>query len=117
MSIRMDHTIFNGNFYKDQMCLIQNQERERKFDTGIMCVNNSVFLAVNEVFSQYQGNGFIGLGPQNATDDVSFVFQLFNQNVIDKLIVGLNFENPLDPNLVSTITFGYFDINQIQNGT
>jgi hypothetical protein len=42
---------------------------------------------------------------------------LFNQNVIDKLIVGLNFENPLDANLVSTITFGYFDINLIQNGS
>jgi len=29
------------------MCLIQNSDKERTFESGILCVNNSVFLAVD----------------------------------------------------------------------
>jgi hypothetical protein len=38
------------------------------------------------------------------------------QGEIEDKIVGLNFEDPTDKNLVSTVTFGYIDYNQIEGG-
>lgn len=36
--------------------------------------------------------------------------------MIEKLQVGINFENPAHKHRVSTITFGYFDMSNIKDG-
>jgi len=32
------------------------------------------------------------------------------------LRVGLNYENPLSTDRISTITFGYYDLSHVENG-
>ena len=41
---------------------------------------------------------------------------MYNQGQIQKMIVGLKFEDPSNKDAVSTITFGYWDENSIKGG-
>ena len=60
--------------------------------------------------------GIVGLGPQREFDDESIVHMLHHQGVIDAPKVGLNFEDPMSPDLVSSISFGYFDEKSVRYG-
>jgi len=75
-----------------------------------------MFLAAKRVQGSFDLNGFVGLGPQKSGDDQSFVAGLFNQKQIDSMKVGLNYENNLDKDRASTITFGFYDLNNVKNG-
>lgn len=59
----------------------------------------------------------MGLGPEGVLEGLSYPISLYQQKKIDKIRVGLNYENPLYKDRVSTITFGYFDYSHIHNGT
>lgn len=61
----------------------------------------------------YDMQGFVGLGPENAMEGLSYPISLYQDKKIDAIKVGLNFENPIYTNKVSTITFGYFDYSHI----
>lgn len=65
------------------------------------------FLLVDSVIGNFDANGVIGLAPTN--DRRSYIHQLYAQGQVNDMKVGLNFENPLDTDSVSTITFGEWD--------
>lgn len=98
-------TKLSGNVYREQMCLVED---EFASDAGKLCVKNQQFLGVNVIEGPFEVNGIVGLGPQQADDDYSIVHQMFDQNRIPGLKVGINFEDPFDPHLESTISFGYY---------
>lgn len=56
----------------------------------------------------------MGLAPNFKSK--SYVENLFSQGQISDKIVGLNYEDPNDQNSVSTVSFGYYDFNQIMYG-
>jgi hypothetical protein len=85
---------FIGKKYTDDMCLYQVRN-DRTWDTGKMCVRNMEFLAAEEVIGEFAANGVVGLAPSK-DDKTNFVANLYSQGVIDHMVVGLNFENPLD---------------------
>ena len=64
----------------------------------------------------FETTGVVGLGPQRQYDDESIVVQLAADGVIDAPLIGLNFEDPMDPNLVSSISFGFLEEKSVQNG-
>lgn len=78
-----------------------------------MCVQNQVFLAIQEINSTTNKDGFIGLGPPKIGNDQSYVVSLKEQGQIIDLKVGLNYESNSDQSQISTITFGYFDLTQM----
>ena len=59
----------------------------------------------------------VGLGPQRAYDDESIVMSLARDGLIDAAQVGLNFEDPMDPSLRTSLTFGYYDEDHINRGS
>ena len=83
---------------------------------GQVCVESQIFLGVDNINGQFDVQGFIGLGPQEMSDHTSYVYNLFNQRVIERIVVGLNYENEIYTDKVSTITFGYYDWEHIEGG-
>ena len=96
------------------MCLAQSRSADRRDDTGRMCVRNMPFVSVTSINGNFNANGIVGLAPHMG--DKSYVEQLYNQGQIDEKIVGLNFEDPTDHTMVSTVSFGFIDYNQIAGG-
>lgn len=80
-----------------------------------MCSQNQLFLAVDSVAGGFQAQGFVGLGPEGLTEGLSLPQNLYYNKDIEGLRVGLNYENPDDFDRVSTITFGYYDLNHVEN--
>lgn len=70
------------------------------------------FLAVDSVIGSFEASGTIGLAPH--FHNKSYVYQLWEQSQIPEKIVGLNFEDPLDSNQVSQITFGFMNEDEIE---
>jgi hypothetical protein len=97
------------------MCLWQSEHRsERNKESGRLCVANQTFLAVESVKGDFPANGIVGLAPSD--DSRSFVWNLKQQGVIEKELVSINFEDPLDKSQQSAISFGEIDGSQIVNG-
>ena len=71
---------------------------------------------MDKVQGEYDAQGFIGLGPESLIEGLSFPMNLYYGKTMQALKVGLNYENPMDTNRVSTITFGYFDLSHIEKG-
>lgn len=79
----------------ETMCLRQSEHRsERTKDSGRLCVANQTFLAVESVNGDFRANGIVGLAPTQ--DSRSFVWNLKKQGVIEKELVAINYEDPLD---------------------
>ena len=72
------------------------------------------FIAVHEIVGNFEANGIIGLTPNR--NEHSFIHQLFDSHNITNYRIGLNFENHEDQQQMSTITFGYWDVNEISEG-
>ena len=72
------------------------------------------FVLANAIVGEYNANGIIGLAPH--MHEKSYVVQLFEQGQIEEKIIGLNYEDPQDTSLESTIQFGYIDYSEIQGG-
>ena len=76
--------------------------------TGKLCVDQTFeFGLVTEIIGDFPANGMVGLAPSDAK--TSFVNALYKQGAIARRIVGLNYENPLDNNKQSKISFGAVD--------
>ena len=95
------------------MCLKMNNPTIRELGPGQLCVENQVFLAIQKMNHTTNKNGFIGLAPQKIGNDQSYVISLKEQGQIIDLKVGLNYEPISDQSQISTITFGYFDLTQM----
>lgn len=65
---------------------------------------------------EFYAQGFVGLGPESLIEGLSLPMNLFYGKEMIGLKVGLNYENPLDTDRVSTISFGYYDLNHIEKG-
>lgn len=72
------------------------------------------FLLVDSQIGNFEANGVIGLAPTN--DEKSYIYQLYSQEQVSDLKVGINYENPEDKDSVSTITFGEWDFQQVEGG-
>lgn len=81
-----------------------------------ICSDHQLFLAVDDVQGSYDAQGFVGLGPESLIEGLSLPMNLYYAKTMQNLRVGLNYEDPMDTNRVSTITFGYFDLNHVENG-
>ena len=95
------------------MCLYQTSN-DRTDSSGIMCVSDMQFISVENIIGDFNSNGIIGLAPNN--HERSYINQLFKQNKIKNLQIGLNFENPDDKQSKSMISFGYFDYSNVEGG-
>lgn len=73
-------------------------------------------LAVDNVDGYFDTMGIVGLGPEREFDDESIVRELHRKGVIDEAKVGLNFEDPMSSDMVSTITFGHYDEGSVVKG-
>jgi hypothetical protein len=71
-----------------------------------MCVRSQQFLAANDVQGSFMANGVLGLAP--AKEDKSIIWHMFLQGQIFEPLVGLNFEDPSDPTVVSQMHLGYY---------
>ena len=81
-----------------------------------MCTKSQVFLAVDDVMGDFQAQGFVGLGPESLIEGLSFPMNLYYAKDMAGLKVGLNYEDPMDDSRISTITFGYYDLNHVDKG-
>ena len=70
---------------------------------GEMCIQNQKFLAVSNIEGYFDVTGMVGLGPQREFDDESVVWTLARDNLIDSAKVGLNFEDPMSPDLRTSL--------------
>ena len=92
------------------MCLHQvKPTAERTENTGRMCVSDQDFLAVESIKNidernKFQANGVLGLAPSD--DMKSIIKTMKEQKVIAREVIGLNFEDPQESKLSSTITIG-----------
>lgn len=92
------------------MCLHQVKPAEgRTSETGRMCVSDQDFLAVESIKNadeknKFQANGVLGLAPSD--DMKSIIKTMKEQKVITEEVIGLNFEDPQESKLSSTITIG-----------
>lgn len=71
-----------------------------------------MFLAVETVNGTFKGNGVLGLAPTPTdTDDNqrSIINHMKTQGVVERAIVAINFEDPLDESQQSTVSFGDID--------
>ena len=50
------------------------------------------FLLVDSQIGNFEANGVIGLAPTN--DEKSYIYQLYSQEQVSDLKVGINYENP-----------------------
>ena len=82
-----------------------------------MCTAHELFVAVDTVDGEFDFQGFVGLGPQKPAESLSLPISLYNQNQITAPRVGLNYENPIYKDKISTMTFGYFDWNHVHGGS
>lgn len=80
-----------------------------------MCLDHQLFLAIDAVEGSFDVQGFVGLGPQGAID-LSMPMSLYQEKKVVAMKVGLNYENPIHKDKVSTITFGYFDYAHVHGG-
>jgi len=71
---------------------------------------------VDKVQGDYQAQGFVGLGPEGLVEGLSLPLSLFYDKKMIGMKVGLNYENPINDDRVSTITFGYFDLGHVEKG-
>jgi len=113
--LELDYGSFflNGKYWRDNMCLIQNRQ-ERTNQSGRLCVRSMPFLSITWIDGPFMASGLVGLAPGGG--EYSYVEQLHEQGVIESKVVGLNFEDPQDKNIVSSITFGFVDYDEIQRG-
>jgi hypothetical protein len=72
------------------------------------------FFMPEDIIGYFEADGVLGLAP--SLNGKSFIHHLHNQGQIEKMIVGLNFEDPANKQAVSSVTFGYWDENHIQGG-
>lgn len=99
------------------MCLINNTKVSRR----ALCVTSMPFHDIRYQKSKdfdFPADGLIGLAPNTpkGQGDLSYVNALYNQGVIKDKIVALNFEDPLNDELVSTIQFGEIDWTRREGG-
>ena len=73
-------------------------------------------MAISNIDGYFDVTGMVGLGPQREFDDESVVMTLARDGLIDAAQVGLNFEDPMDPDLRTSLTFGYYDEDHIDRG-
>ena len=71
---------------------------------------------MTKIDGYFETTGVVGLGPQRKYDDESIVQELAANGVIDEPLIGLNFEDPMDPDLVSSITFGFLEEGRVRDG-
>ena len=64
----------------------------------------------------FQAQGFVGLGPESLIEGLSLPMNMYYAREMAGLRVGLNYENPLSTDRISTITFGYYDLSHVENG-
>ena len=95
------------------MCLYQPQN-DRSFDSGRLCVRQMPFFLPTTTIGELQADGVLGLAP--SLEGRSYIEQLYKGGEIEKMLVGLNFEDPANRQAVSTITFGYWDESNIEGG-
>ena len=62
-NINLGSKIFNGDLWKEYMCLMQAKHKERKFSTGKYCVADFQFLLATTINGKLNANGVLGFGP------------------------------------------------------
>lgn len=92
------------------MCLYQTRE-DRTDDTGGLCVRQMTFVLADSIIGTFEANGIFGLAP--GSNEQSYIDQMYSQGQVANLKVGLNYEDPADDFAISTITFGDWDLNQV----
>jgi hypothetical protein len=113
VNLRLDDVQFAADIFTDKMCLFNfgiNQQFSK------LCNDKQVFLGIDQVLGQFDAQGLIGLGPQDVEGHQSYVIDLHKSNQIPRPVVGLNYENNLYTDKVSTMTFGYFQDSSIEGG-
>ena len=61
----------------------------------IACVHKFAFVLANEVYGdKFTANGVLGLAP--STDGRSIMNALKKDGAINRMVLGINYENPLD---------------------
>ena len=109
-----------GKVYTEQMCLIQNIHSTEKLTllSGRLCVTDMPFIHANKGnYINVDGTevgGVIGLSP--ARNDHNYVRKLKSEGVIDRAVVGLNYEPWGVKGLTSRIHFGYVDVGEVEYG-
>lgn len=75
------------------------------------------FLVITKINGEFAANGVLGLAPTSKeNEDISFIHQLYRQGVIQDKVIGLNFEDPVDFLMQSTISVGFVDEPQVVGG-
>lgn len=54
------------------------------------------FLLADSIIGDFDANGVVGLAPTGSS--LSLIKSLKDQGQLNRMIVGINFENPLDTN-------------------
>ena len=106
LNINLGTALFQGTKFKDNMCLYQTREH-RTDQTGFLCVRQMPFLLAKDIIGEFTANGVLGLAP----GENSYISQLHSQGQVPEMKVGMNFEDPSDKSSISTMTFGYFDLD------
>lgn len=112
-SVNLGKYAFTGQKYKDQMCLRQTRNDRTQFSGGY-CLPSMEFLMANSVIGDFEANGVLGLAPSGPI--TNYVQALKENGAIDKAIVGLNYENPMDTSVKSQITIGAINFAEIHGG-
>lgn len=69
------------------------------------------FVLADSIIGTFEANGIFGLAP--GSNEQSYIDQMYSQGQVANLKVGLNYEDPADDFAISTITFGDWDLNQV----
>ena len=104
---------FLGERWTDQMCLKQQRDN-RTLASGSYCVKNQEFLLASSVIGGFNANGVIGLAPTGSS--LSYIENMKKQGQLQSMVVGINYENPIDTNQKSVITFGQINFDEIDGG-
>lgn len=111
---------YDGNVYNETMCLKQDafyQGGERTLNSGRLCVTDYPFVLADNREIHLDGTsigGVLGLSP--ARSNHNYVLKLKEQGIINRAIVGINFEAWGDTHQRSRVSFGYIDFDEIEDG-
>ena len=114
-SVDLGSMIFTGEKNTEYMCLKQSRNK-RSFTQGSYCVADFEFLYASKVVGSLSANGVLGLAPAYGKNSFIRSFKDHGQFVGGDAIIGINYENPLDTNQMSQISFGSINYNEIQGG-
>lgn len=111
---------YEGQVFNETMCLKQDafyQGGKRTLNSGRLCIRSYPFVLADNREVVIDGTpigGVLGLSP--ARTNHNYVLKLKEQGIINRAIVGINYEAWGDTHQRSRVSFGYIDFDEIEDG-